>query len=134
MTDIKLDIKLDIPQGKIAINKSGKAYIIWNPDFKPKFERAFNDTQKFVDNEVVRYLQKYVSFRTGVQAKSIKLSSIIGSGRVIINTPYASYQAYSPRIKKRVGLRGTYPFERMKSDKRDTILKGAAAYQKRRTR
>lgn len=127
-----MNIKLDIPQGKIALDSKGNAYIIWNPDFKPKFERLFNDTQKFVDNEVVRYLQKYVSFRTGVQAKSIKLSSIIGSGRVIINTPYASYQAYSPRIKKRVGLRGTYPFERMRSDKKDIILRGAASYQKRR--
>lgn len=84
--------------------------------------------QEFIDMTVRNNLMAYVSFRTGTQQKSIKLSTILGSGRVIINVPYAEYQAYSKRIKKRVGKRGTYPFERMKADKKDSILRQAVKY------
>lgn len=77
------------------------------------------------------FLQEYVSYKTGTQAKSIRLTSDPGSGKVHINVPYAEYQAYSKRIKKRVGKRGTYPFERMKADKKDTILKQVEAYSRR---
>ena len=84
--------------------------------------------QKFVDMTVRNNLMPYVSFRTGKQEQSIKTGTVLGSGRVIINVPYAEYQAYSKRIKKRVGKRGTYPFERMKADKKDSILRQTTKY------
>lgn len=84
--------------------------------------------QQFIDKTVRDNLMAYVSFRTGKQEQSIKLATVLGSGRVIINVPYAEYQAYSKRIKKRVGKRGTYPFERMKADKKDSILRQAVKY------
>ena len=84
--------------------------------------------QQFVDKTVRDNLMAYVSFRTGKQEQSIKLATILGSGRVVINVPYAEYQAYSKRIKKRVGKRGTYPFERMKADKKDSILRQTIKY------
>lgn len=87
--------------------------------------------QKFVDKTVSNNLMAYVSFRTGKQEQSIKIATILGSGRIIINVPYANYQAYSKKIKKRVGKRGTQPFERMKSDKKGSILKQTIAYAKR---
>ena len=90
-----------------------------------------NKTQVFLDNKVIMYLQEYVSYKSGTQAKSIRLTSEPGSGLVHINVPYAEYQAYSKRIKKRVGKRGTRPFERMKADKKDTILKQVEAYSRR---
>ena len=77
------------------------------------------------------FLQEYVSYKTGTQEKSIRLTSDAGSGLVHINVLYAEYQAYSKKIKKRVGKRGTYPFERMKADKKDTILKQVEAYNRR---
>lgn len=86
--------------------------------------------QKFVDKSVRDNLMAYVSFRTGKQEQSIKLATVLGSGRVVINVPYAEYQAYSKRIKKRVGKRGTQPFERMKADKKDSILRQTAKYAK----
>ena len=76
-------------------------------------------------------MQDYVSYKTGTQAKSIPMAGTYGKGYVIINVPYAEYQAYSKRIKKRVGKRGTRPFERMKADKKDTILKQVEAYSRR---
>ena len=84
--------------------------------------------QQFVDKTVRDNLMAYVSFRTGKQEQSIKTGTVLGSGRVIINVPYAEYQAYSKRIKKRVGKRGTYPFERMKADKKDSILRQTTKY------
>lgn len=84
--------------------------------------------QQFIDKTVRDNLMSYVSFRTGKQEQSIKTGTVLGSGRVIINVPYAEYQAYSKRIKKRVGKRGTYPFERMKADKKDSILRQTAKY------
>lgn len=124
-------VTLSVPQGKIKVDSNGLAYIQYNPNFKPKMEKVISKTQVFVDNEVIKYLQAYVSFRTGTQSLSIKLSSQPGNGEVYINTPYAAYQAYSPRIKKMVGKRGKQPFERMKSDKKDVILKGASEVSRR---
>ena len=124
----KNKITLDVPEGKILLDKNGKAYIKYNPNFKRQMENSLGKVQEFADKTVRDNLMAYVSFRTGTQQKSIKLSTILGSGRVIINVPYAEYQAYSKRIKKRVGKRGTQPFERMKADKKDSILRQTINY------
>ena len=87
--------------------------------------------QAYLDERVAVNLMSYVSFRKGVQEQSIPISSIYGSGYVTIGVNYATYQAYSKRIKKRVGKRGTRPFERMKADKRDMLLREVASYARR---
>ena len=126
-------LKVEFPQGKIYVSQggNGKAYIEYNKSYVNKFNNDLNKTQVFLDNKVIMFLQEYVSYKHGVQAKSIRLTSDPGSGLVHINVPYAEYQAYSKRIKKRVGKRGTRPFERMKADKKDTILKQVEAYSRR---
>ena len=126
-------LKVEFPQGKIYVsqNGKGKAYIEYNKSYVNKFNNDLNKTQVFLDNKVIMFLQEYVSYKTGTQEKSIRLTSDPGSGKVHINVPYAEYQAYSKKIKKRVGKRGTYPFERMKADKKDTILKQVEAYSRR---
>lgn len=126
-------LKVEFPQGKIYVsqNGKGKAYIEYNKSYVNKFNNDLNKIQVFLDNKVIMHLQEYVSYKTGTQEKSIRLTSDAGSGLVHINVPYAEYQAYSKRIKKRVGKRGTKPFERMKADKKDTILKQVEAYSRR---
>ena len=126
-------LKVEFPQGKIYVsqNGNGKAYIEYNKSYGNKFNNNLNKEQVFLDNKVIMFLQEYVSYKYGVQAKSIRLTSDAGSGLVRINVPYAEYQAYSKKRKKRVGKRGTYPFERMKADKKDTILKQVEAYSRR---
>lgn len=126
-------LKVEFPQGKIYVSQggNGKAYIEYNKSYVNKFNSNLNKEQVFLDNKVIMYLQEYVSYKSGTQAKSIRLTSDPGSGKVHINVPYAEYQAYSKKIKKRVGKRGTYPFERMKADKKDTILKQVEAYSRR---
>lgn len=102
--------------------------------------------QAFLDKTVADNLRNYVSKKSSVQEKSIPVASKYGSGKVIINVPYARFQAegkvmigiQSHRPWARKGerkvvtnkdlkyhsekLRGKHPFERMKADKRDTIL------------
>ena len=126
-------LKVEFPHGKIYVTDggTGKAYIEYNKSYVNKFNNNLNKEQVFLDNKVIMFLQEYVSYKTGTQAKSIRLTSDPGSGLVHINVPYAEYQAYSKRIKKRVGKRGTRPFERMKADKKDTILKQVEAYSRR---
>ena len=126
-------LKVEFPQGKIYVSQggNGKAYIEYNKSYVNKFNNNLNKEQVFLDNKVIMFLQEYVSYKHGVQEKSIRLTSDPGSGKVHINVPYAEYQAYSKRIKKRVGKRGTRPFERMKADKKDTILKQVEAYSRR---
>ena len=126
-------LKVEFPQGKIYVSQGGNgtAYIEYNKSYVNKFNNNLNKEQVFLDNKVIMFLQEYVSYKSGTQAKSIRLTSDPGSGLVHINVPYAEYQAYSKKIKKRVGKRGTYPFERMKADKKDTILKQVEAYSRR---
>ena len=78
--------------------------------------------QKYFDTMVAKELQPYVSFKSGTQERSILTSLVAGSGEVHIDVPYAEIQAYSRRIKKRVGKRGTQPFERMVADNKDKML------------
>lgn len=96
-------------------------------------EPNFDKIQYFLDNEVVRHLQQYVARDTGTMERSISTSPSTerGQGRVAIDTPYAAYQAYSPRITKQVGLRGTLPFERMSSDRGQTIQNDVIEYSRR---
>lgn len=84
--------------------------------------------QRYLDTMVAKNLQPYVSFKSGTQEKSIMNSLVPGSGYVHINVPYAEYQAYSKRIHKRSGKRGTRPFERMVSDKKHTMEQELNAY------
>lgn len=111
--------------------KVGNFTLKYDSLYVREFNNNLNLTQKHLDNLVIDALQKYVSYKDGYQEASIRNSSVAGSGYVKINVPYAEYQAYSKRIKKRVGKRGTQPFERMKSDNKDNILRQVEAYSRR---
>ena len=124
-------VYVSFPKGQIIKTQNGEMKINYNKSYVNKFNNNLNKEQVFLDNKVIMFLQEYVSYKYGAQAKSIRLTSDPGSGLVHINVPYAEYQAYSKKIKKRVGKRGTYPFERMKADKKDTILKQVEAYSRR---
>lgn len=109
--------------------------------------------QQFLGKTVADNLKKYVSFRSGTQEASIH--TLNGGKQVIINVPYARFQAEGkvmvgvrsrspwakPGERKIVisrnltyhsgGLRGSHPFERMKADKKDSILNQTANYARR---
>ena len=109
--------------------------------------------QQFLGKTVADNLKKYVSFKSGVQEASV--NPINGGKQVIINVPYAQFQAggkvmvgvksrsawawkneKKEVINKRLtyhngSLRGAHPFERMKADKRDSILNQTAKFARR---
>ena len=111
--------------------------------------------QAFLDKTTAEYLMKYVSKKGGVQEKSIPTASKYGSGRIIINVRYARFQAegkvmvgvnsrraWARKNEKKVvinknlkyhsdSLRGAHPFERMKADKKDSILNQTANFARR---
>ncbi len=124
---------ITFPYGKIYFEKGeyGSAYLEYSKKYENKFNGNLDTMQKYFDNLVITFLMEYVSKKTGVQELSIRASSVPGSGKVHINTPYARYQAYSKKIKKRVGKRGTQPFERMVADNKSSIERQLLAYSRR---
>lgn len=109
--------------------------------------------QQFLGKKVADNLKKYVSFKSGAQEASV--NPINNGKQVIINVPYARFQAegkvmvgvksrspWARRGERKVvisknltyhsnSLRGAHPFERMKADKGQSILNQTANYARR---
>ena len=79
--------------------------------------------QKYIDSEVMRHMEPYMPRLTRAMIDSMIIGTDIGSGEVVVNTPYAHKRS---EVARKNGLRGPYFFERMKADHADTILNGAA--------
>lgn len=79
--------------------------------------------QQIVDSEVMRYMDPYIPLASGAMRDSMIIDTIIGSGEIQVNTPYA-HRRLLYAIKN--GLRGPNYFERMKADHKDDILRAAA--------
>ncbi len=107
--------------------------ITFDPNFKQRVEKNFEQAQKYVDSETLRYSDPYVPFLTGMMKKSGTTGTVLGSGIVKYTAPYAERQYYtnaghgieglnaSGGVK---GLRGKFFFERMKADHLDDIHRG----------
>lgn len=80
--------------------------------------------QQIVDSEVMRYMSPYMPLYSGAMINSMIIATVIGSGGVKVNTPYAKRRLKSARVH---GLRGPNYFERMKADHREDILRAGAA-------
>lgn len=104
--------------------------------------------QKFVDQECIRYMDSLTPRLNGALIKSVTIGTVIGSGELNYNSPYARYHYYgklmvspttgSPWAKKGekkvltdkdmnyngAPQRGPFWFERMKADKKKDILEG----------
>lgn len=133
-------MKIENPKGSIIKTKNGKAKLTWNPNFVGKWQGQYTAAQKFVDSEVLRLSDPYIPMQTGMLKKSGILGTVIGSGEVVWNAPYARYLYYGQvmigRAPKKVisakltyhgaPMRGAFWFERMKKDKGKQILDKAA--------
>lgn len=88
------------------------------------------EVQRFVDSEVLRLCEPYVPMDTGVLKTSGFVSTDIGSGEVIYETPYARKMYYNPDFefqgKNDTPARGALWAERMWADRGDDIVQGAA--------
>ncbi len=107
--------------------------------------------QKYIDSECIRLMVPYTPALNNVLYKSATLGTVIGSGEIEYNSPYARYQYYGKLMvssvtksayaksgehkvltdkdlkytKLRHAQAGKLWFERMKADCLDEILNGA---------
>ncbi|MBQ1414110.1 MAG: capsid protein [Clostridia bacterium] len=97
-------------------------------------ERGLQDggrVQKYIDSTVLRLCAPYVPFLSGQLKVSGIRGTVIGSGLVVYRAPYARRQYYAnsgngKQGTSRGGLRGRYWFARMKADRGQEIIQGAA--------
>lgn len=86
----------------------------------------FDNAQKFVDNEVLRYDEALIPFQTGMLVRSGKVGTVLGSGEVKYIVPYAAKQYYdTAKSRPYDANRGAQWFERMKVAHKRDILNGA---------
>ena len=111
-------------------NGSITAEFRFNRGFGREMSSRFSRAQKFVDSEVLRLCDPRVPFRTGMLKKSGILGTVVGSGLVRYNAPYARRNYYENRGngiegKNKGGKRGKMWFEDMKKENLPDIIKGA---------
>lgn len=128
--------------------------LIWNKNLSAEMNAKMKKAQKFVDSECIRLMKPYTPFMNGVLEKSATIGTVIGSGEVHQNAPYARYQYYGMLMVSSVTgssfarngeskvltdtplqyntfrhpQAGKMWFERMKADHKKDILAGAAQY------
>lgn len=90
--------------------------------FNPKYVQA----QKFLDNEVLKDSSQYVPFRTGNLMKSGITGTVIGSGEIKYNAPYARRMYYGVNFhfrKDKHPLATAQWFEKAKAQYKEEWLK-----------
>ena len=89
--------------------------------------QAGQHAQVFVDSEVLRRCMPLIPFDSGTLNRSGTIHTRLGFGEVVYATPYARKWYYIPAKFQGAPMRGTFWFERMKSNGgREAILRGAA--------
>lgn len=122
-------IKITTERGTLFTNKNGQAVLRWKSSYKQEEQGYFNKLQKFIDNTVVRNMDAYVPFRTGVLKKSVILGSRMGSGKLVYIAPYAHKRYYSGgRLN---GKRGSKWFDRMWAARKNVIVREVQNYSRR---
>lgn len=74
---------------------SGYKFEIDTSQCVKRFEPQYAKAQKVLDSEVLRCSNKYVPFRSGNLRDSGISGTVLGSGKVIYNAPYAKKQYYA---------------------------------------
>ena len=91
--------------------------------FHPKYQAA----QRFLDNEVLKDSAPYVPMRTGFLMNSGNTGTVIGSGEVVYNAPYAKacYYATNRQFNKQKHPQACAQwFEKAKTANIDSWIKG----------
>nr|UVY09672.1 MAG: Minor capsid protein [Bacteriophage sp.] len=145
------------PKDKSIQSQKAQLSLIWDKTFGSRNTARFFNVQKYVDSECIRLMVPYTPMQNGILMKVAVLGTKIGSGRIYYNSPYARYQYYGKLMVSSVTgsayaksgeskvltdkdlkyntsrhpLAQRLWFEAMKSDKKEQILRGAAAVARR---
>lgn len=93
-----------------------------------RFDARFTQAQKFLDSEVLRDSAPYVPMDTGYLMKSGNTGTVIGSGEVRYNAPYAKAMYYGTHLhfsKAKHPQASAQWFEKAKALKKDAWIAGA---------
>ena len=111
---------------KMRVSGTTTLSLVWNEQAVAARNAQQVRQQRFVDSEVLRRCSPRVPKRTGTLERSGILGTVIGSGEVNYNAPYARFQYYSTAESRSYDPnRGGRWFERMKVAEKDQILEGA---------
>lgn len=150
--------KINQPRNSEIKAQKVKINFVWKQTFGKEQTNRFTTVQKFIDSECIRLMVPYTPMRNGILMKEAVLGTKIGSGRIYYTSPYARFQYYgkvmvssitgSPWARKGESKvltdrdlnydKSRHPqaqkmwFEAMKADKKEQILRGAAAITRRR--
>ncbi|QIB68264.1 hypothetical protein Ami103574_02570 [Aminipila butyrica] len=140
--------RVSTPKGVVVKTKGGNVRLEWNKDFVSSWDGTFSKTQMFIDSESLRLSKPYLPMQSGMLQKLGILGTEVGSGEVTYLGPYARYLYYGKvmvgRAPKKLTdrnltfhgapQRGAFWFDRMKADKKDQILRGAAKISKKESK
>lgn len=82
------------PQNEKIKAQKAEVNLVWNNTFGKDSTMKFDTAQKFIDSECIRKMVKYTPARNLILSKSAVLGTKIGSGRIVIASPYGRYQYY----------------------------------------
>lgn len=123
-------------------NPVSTGFFSWDPNFQRKYSEKFKRAQEYIDSSCIRYMDKYTPRLNGILIGSATLGTVIGSGVIEYDSPYARYQYYGKLMVKmgekkvltNVDLKhntsynpnaGPFWFEKMKDEYGDDIRNGA---------
>lgn len=90
---MKNEIRLNDKDFYKAIEEKRKLFAVGGP------------IQQFIDSEVLRLMVPYTPMDTGAMIQSATAGTVIGSGKIEYNSPYARYlyygEVYGPNIPKK---------------------------------
>ena len=86
----------------------------------------YGEVQVYIDSKVLEYCEPKVPKDSNALIESGINNTDIGSGEVVYMTPYARRWYYMPANFQEAPERGSYWFERMKQEYKQSILEGAA--------
>lgn len=92
-----------------------------------RFNKKYSAAQKFLDSEVLRDSAPYVPMRTGNLMNSGVTGTVIGSGKIEYNAPYAKCMYYGVGFhfsKDKHPQACAQWFEKAKAAKKDAWLNG----------
>ena len=64
--------------------------------------------QMFIDNECIRLMDDYTPDLNGMLKRSVRINTVIGTGRLITATPYARYQYYGMLMVDPITGKGSF--------------------------
>ncbi|MBQ8298161.1 MAG: hypothetical protein IJX77_10315 [Ruminococcus sp.] len=82
------------PKNARIWSRKQEVNLVWKQTFGKDSTMKFDTVQKFIDSECIRLMVKYTPSRNNILAKAAVLGTKIGSGRIVILSPYGRYQYY----------------------------------------